>query len=537
MMAHVITYNGEKVPREKTRRIKGTYYKVGNPKVKDSGGCYLLTDATTGKEQYYRINSGLIAWDYEKKEYFVKRASSEVVKGIVKMEGGVAEEGYFTYNPAKNCILSGGDVSSSPLSPTDTYVLDEEVLDKRVYKESTIDGKFYDRKKMPASFFRPGTTNPRIRHSKFPYLYLPTDRYNFKEYPNSLLDTLEKNKREYTEPTPVAAELSELIGDLSFGFEAETFRGHVPERYLFQNGIVPLKDGSIEGHEYTSLPLKGARGVQTVINFFKILNKYTISNEFCSLHYHIGNVLEKYKSDKEQQLFIIALYILYYRLQDEIWDIFPSYKKDLQYFIRKRGAKDHCQNLKSLGLLDNKIYQDGKVHDVNLTKSFKTLYTFMNDGEAPKVDYWRKRVHCKHDRPKWHILSRYYNINFYNMFFGNSNTVEFRAHSGTTNPHKAMAWLLICIGIVKYAMNNTKKIIECQEKFNLFDIADGYRTKFGEYEEATEFSNFVADYLTEYIQYRKDKFVQSFLNHDMYSDEFKKDNNFSLVVQKRTLIE
>ena len=54
----VITIKGEEVLISKCRKFNKLYYKIGDPKIKDSGDCYLIS------EKYYREETGQIVYNY-----------------------------------------------------------------------------------------------------------------------------------------------------------------------------------------------------------------------------------------------------------------------------------------------------------------------------------------------------------------------------------------------------------------------------------------------------------------------------------------
>ena len=46
----------------------------------------------------------------------------------------------------------------------------------------------------------------------------------------------------------------------TFGLEFETSQGYVPEDVCYRDGLIPLRDGSITGPEYSTVVLKGGEG-------------------------------------------------------------------------------------------------------------------------------------------------------------------------------------------------------------------------------------------------------------------------------------
>jgi len=79
-----------------------------------------------------------------------------------------------------------------------------------------------------------------------------------------------------------------LFEKYSFGFEFETNRGIIPEHRCKELGLIPLRDGSIGGHEYTSIPMRGMDGINLLINQTNELKKFCHIDKECSLHVHFG---------------------------------------------------------------------------------------------------------------------------------------------------------------------------------------------------------------------------------------------------------
>ena len=97
---YVTTINGEELPRNKTKRIIGKYYKIGNPTIKDSGECYLV------ENKFHRFNNGLIEYDYESDRYVLLH-KTHLKLGIVDADkNGGFIEGFFSANITKNVTLT-----------------------------------------------------------------------------------------------------------------------------------------------------------------------------------------------------------------------------------------------------------------------------------------------------------------------------------------------------------------------------------------------------------------------------------------------
>ena len=520
----VITFDGLEVPRSLCRKIKNDFYKIGDINKKDSGGCYNING------RFYRINSGLIVWDYEQEQYILSHG--DLLYGYVDKK----ELGYFTKNKKKNVYIRKNCpiISNTGMHDPGIVCLNEEVAKKNSNFLSLIDGFYYN---LEENF----TKEQKLKSEEYHTLY--SKRYNYGKIPYEGFDSgtysisesvaVENLNKEY-ETSDISinknvGELFKFFNGLSFGYEEETMGGRLPENMLYKYGIVPLRDGSIGGHEYTSIPYRDEKGLQSFVNAFKEgYNKFCYVDQNCSLHYHIGNIFENL-SEREFKLQLIAIYMLYYYIQSELWEIIPPYKRSNDYFKDKKDFKDHCKPLKSLSLVYNKIYRDGGINNEELDKYFNILFRFVNDGIPMNTNNnLVTRRHYKYGQPKWHIDSRYYSINMFNALFSNSRTIEFRAMSPTTNINKALPWLLICVGIIRFAQKYTKEIIMHRTKFYLGDIVEEFRTNFGKGDINESFGNDVANMLHEFISLRREYCMEMYLKKQLYGDEFKADSEFSI---------
>lgn len=518
---HVLAIDGEYYPREECRYISNNYYKIGDIFVKDSGHCYYIEE----RGMFYRYDTGYVVWDYENERY-VYRTSNNLIEGVVDAD---MQLGYFTPNLVKNCIINHSRLGTF-------HCLNENVALANKAVESLEDGKFYVGR--DNSFERAITDLRNIRPGRNRNNYSIAFTYNLEGNPDRERLTIEYNKFN-KQIDDSAIKLFNLLNPYSFGFEAETVGGFVPERYLFQNGVLPLRDGSVSGYEYTSIPYSSAKDVQSFTNFFDILSKYTFVDKMCSLHYHFGNYVSR-EMNQDDRLNIISLYMLYYQLQKEIWNIIPPYKKRPN-FIYEKGGKDHCQDLRDIGLFNNKIYKsEANVDEKELERCFNNIFRLFNDGfPADEKCNIKSRRHIRAGQDKWNIQSRYHSLNLYNLFFSRTYTVEFRAHSATTSKDKAVAWLLICNAILKFAKQNREEIIRAKTKYNLYDVISGFRNNFGEgsTEILTEdYLNFVADYLEDYINIRKEVFLNAYFEYSDYEDlTIANDNKFEFSLKGRNI--
>lgn len=506
----VVTYDGTKANREDCANIKGDFYKIGDPKVKDSGQCYPIESGSGVKR--YRINSGYITWDWEKEEYVIINGS--LANGLT-LEGN----GYFTPNKFKNVYVRSYPFYESAGTARDTTVLclDEKTARSLGATLSTVDGYWYlrgDKRKLNDHryFYR------KVAYDTFDNVYNLADSRQLGE----MINYAKKNK---IKVSPLTVELYKFFNNISFGVEIETSSGRLQDKDLWYYGLLPIRDGSIPNHEYVSIPAYDEQGLEKFVDYMTLLQETCRVDQTCSLHIHLGNVVEQTSNPK---LFLVTLYILYYLIQKEVWDMIPPYKKSTEYLKTKQDFKDHCQDIKSLGLLNYKIYnEDGSLNEEELEKAFNILFTFWNDGYSPdaKCNY-KTRRHVRQGANKWEIKSRYHNINMYNAMFSKSNTIEYRGHGGTTNLDKSLSWLLICVGITRFAMTYSREILTEEIKPSLNKILSEFTTNFGLHNVNEEYATFVSDYLKDYFYTRQNHFNMMYLKNDIYGKEFAEDPQY-----------
>lgn len=298
-----------------------------------------------------------------------------------------------------------------------------------------------------------------------------------------------------------------LMGGKTFGIEYEAVNGAVPSPMLGVLGLTALTDGSIgrNNYEFTTIPLKGVKGLEAVREQCKHLSKHTEVTSNCALHIHIGNVV----NDK---ITFVALFALMHRLQDEIYAMNPYYKQHEVAVMRKN--KEYSRHLPNVGLHRNKIFQSKSSEEFNsrLNAWHKQLFEYFACAEEGQ-DHNRGGRKDENLRTvwgqKWHCPTRYYWANFINYLFSKTGTVEFRVHEPSTNFTKVTTFLLLCVSLIRYAENNVEKILKYEDKITLDDVVESIRTNFtgkpigrsfGEY------CNSVTDYMHKYIQSREDFF-------------------------------
>lgn len=221
----------------------------------------------------------------------------------------------------------------------------------------------------------------------------------------------------------------DLINKYSFGLEIETCGGLLAQHECVELGLIPLRDGSIRGHEYTTIPMIGEAGVNLLMNQFKLLSERCSIDKECSMHVHFGN----FKLTEEN---LVSLYNVLYIIQDELGQLFHQ---DIYNTGRyKSSHKDYCKKFKGL------------------VNSIDELYSRLSDGNGTwGGDFYDPHPLDPNKNRKWDNSCRYYFCNLINALFGSGpKTVEFRLHTPTLNYSKAINWLFICMAILEYAENH-----------------------------------------------------------------------------------
>lgn len=282
------------------------------------------------------------------------------------------------------------------------------------------------------------------------------------EYRNKVAKLLAPEKQ--LNKNPKLLQLSALLQSHTFGVEIETMSGLPPVVALSRFGITTLRDGSINGpnpREYVTVPLSGYRGLQNLKNGAELLQSYCKVNLSCSLHINFGNL----PSDKD---FAVALYILYYRIQEDILDIFPEYLRDPVSIGNKR--QNYADRLPTIAPDRRKLSVYSHEELVNLLYArIAAFYTGepVSENFEGKDDYaWGAQ--------SWHCSSRYVALNMLKFFHKEkTRLVEFRVHPPTTDPNKILTWLAICAAIIRYANNHKEELVNSvrdRSKFLLIDV-------------------------------------------------------------------
>lgn len=217
---------------------------------------------------------------------------------------------------------------------------------------------------------------------------------------------------------------AKYLEDRTFGLEFETSCGFIPQEECFKNGLIPLRDGSITGLEYTTVVLKGNDGLNMLHQQLEQLKKHCEFDKECSLHIHFGNF-----PVKERKIFI--LYNVALLFEKAIKKYVPKYTFRTRLY--KASRKDYCKELKYK-------YQNFK----DLYRAFANQPYFGNLFQPHPNDIERIQ--------KWRISTRYYWLNLINMLcYDGPKTVEFRLLRPSFDEKKIIYWMLLLNCVLKYS--------------------------------------------------------------------------------------
>jgi len=473
----VKTFDGTTASRNKCRFIKGEYYEINKQ-------CFLI------KDKWYRINSGYIIFNYTKKQWILK-AESSLAYGVVSYDfyDKALVFGYFEHDMFKSVGLM--------LNKTLYPVMDYRILPSNLFVEYRAKGHF-----VPISDYNPNADSvPKIAFNNHNYgIALP---YNFKRFDQEILNNISKGAYDKlnlsidTFKNNVSRYALNVIGDLTFGFEFETNLGMIPWYKLLQDGLVPLRDGSIRGIEYATIPLGGIEGIKILEKATTDLKDYTIISNQESLHLHIGNLPKK-----DYKKFIARLFAICCVIEKEIYSMFPEFSAQTSKF--KERKKDYNMPL------------NRSIASIDQDKCFNNLAMFL--AESDKYGgLGTAHPNDTNEDHKWNVNTRYYWCNFIPALFGNTPTIEFRLHVPTFNMVKIINWLVICSSIIKYAdrIKNTDITPEELKGITLKDILHKEIRN-------SKFKSYIFDYINKRKSF-------SFENDPTGSEEIKNDNvNFDI---------
>jgi hypothetical protein len=439
----VITPLGNTELAQDCRLINGNYYKVGDPLIENSGDCYLV------KNKYRILGVDSIVYNFTINSYDV--LTPHLTKGIVRVnEDGSLVEGYFKQEETLSVItLENGEQK---------LLFDADSLkNNNFYRERLADGNFYHISRLQAREFGRIST-PRSEYKTS----LPYDSKglisHYSEIYNNLYDgVISEDIKKY----------GNVLEDLSFGLEFETVKGFIPKRITDRVGLIPLRDGSISGIEYVTIPLRGEKGLQTVVDQLEILNEKTTFDDTCSLHLHLGNI----PRTKE---FILAFFKFTCEIQDEMFSYFPIYKK-YNFGLKNKNYSAPYPAYSLVSKLDTQITP------TNIDQNFNVLYQYLSEGQSfnevgCNLDNVSVHPRDPQGSQKWNVHTRYHIHNLIPLIFGNKTTIEFRIHTPTYDIDKIISFILLNSILVNFVKKYQNQILEDKNFFDgrkgIFSIID-----------------------------------------------------------------
>ena len=214
----------------------------------------------------------------------------------------------------------------------------------------------------------------------------------------------------------------------TFGLEFETAGGLIPQHRLYELGLIPLRDGSISGVEFSTVVLKGNSGLNLLKQQVEELDKHTIFDKDCSLHIHLGN----FELTEEVLLTVNNLFCC-----SDISRYLPPYTFSTHMY-KTNKEKNYCE-------FNNKYM------------SFQGMYLDLV-GRNFYGDFTQPHPKDLNGTRKWNIRSRYRAVNFINaLCYAGPKTIEYRMLRPTYNFSKMLGWLFIYGAFIKYAERNQGK--------------------------------------------------------------------------------
>jgi hypothetical protein len=488
---YITTINGEELPISKAKKFTNGYYKIGDVNVENSGDCYKIND------KFYRYETGQVIFNYSEKKY--QLYSNAIILGLVENNN----LRYFNRNEENKIPVTLED-------GTKTFAINEEVLKKnKNYRERLITGDYLHISLLKATDFNkilPPQSNYKTS--------LPYDSKGITDKHLDMYNHLYDSKINYE-----VESVGNFIEPLTFGLEFETIAGFVPERVTKRLGLIPLRDGSISGLEYVTVPLSGKKGVQTVIDICEELEYRTIYDNSCSLHLHIGNI-------PRTPEFILAFLKTSSWLQDDIFSLFPLYKKYNMGIKNKNYSKPY-----NIFEIFNEL--DPIIDKSNINKNFDVLFKFLTSNSKKFADYGEDLRNVEshpfdtNSNQKWNIKTRYFLHNFIPLIFGNKQTIEFRIHTPTFDSYKILMFLILNTILIKFTQKHQDDILKDPCFFKKINIAYGDKstlTNLIKFFISNEFNisntlSKIFSYLIDYVRFRKHKVEELTRNGNIIFDE------------------
>lgn len=215
----------------------------------------------------------------------------------------------------------------------------------------------------------------------------------------------------------------------TFGLEFETAGGLIPQHKLYELGLIPLRDGSITGIEFSTVVLQGNEGLNLLKQQMKLLDTFTIFDKDCSLHIHLGGF--PLRGDV-----LLAVNNIFFN-------------SDIRCYVPELTFSTH-------------MYKSNKeknycAYNVKY-ETFEMMYRHLVERDF-YGDFKQPHPKDVSGTRKWNVKSRYQAVNFVNaLCYDSPKTIEYRILRPTYNFDKILGWLFIYAAIIKYAEQNKTKV-------------------------------------------------------------------------------
>lgn len=481
----VKTISGENHIKNKCRLINGDYYLIGDTNIENSGDVFLIDT------RYIRLNTNRLIFDNSDNTYKLKNNS--FIKGIIKFNKDEPVYGYFSKQPYNVYISLKTGIIHNCIS---------KKIIPLSYREHRGSGYYFHITVMSVEEFNQLEIVDRVIKEALPY--------DSKGITESYVQNYDKNYNPLI--CDSVKKYSNILKNYTFGFEFETTKGILNASKLKELPLIPLRDGSISGLEYVTIPLKEAKGLQSLINCVSELKKRTEYDVSCSMHLHIGGI-------PRTPSFILAFWKFISRYQNEIFEMFPLYKK-YNFDVKRKNYS------KPLPVEKLNLYLDSVIDDNNVNKNFNVLFKYLSEGDDfNNYDNDLKNVKFHHRDPngnqKWNIKNRYYFTNLIPLIFGNKQTIEFRIHTPTYDINKIINFLIMNIAIINVVSRFEKQILQN----NFKEIFEKKFASFLSYY-LQNYNTNIRDEISRYVNVRKEQTYfhnsQGKINYNEDSLKFRK---------------
>lgn len=421
-------------------------YTVGDPKIFNSGEIYPIKGLS---DEIVYVFADMLIYDYDIMEYVHVSKIDEIRSDCMIPASFISESGYtmkvFTYG-LRYPILREKMTTTVRLSPLQymkinvpsiefvNYYLNED------YALTEIDGEYFIHSKgyMPLEY---SVEKFHFTEDYYPYRYRLND---LRDYVFPL------RTEEFERMTKINGVLP-LLDRHTFGLEIETCSPlYFNVKKFMDAGIYALRDGSINGYEFTTIPLKGS---VELLYSLSVFDEWVHSNEGvslsdynCSFQLNIGNIIDKFDSKRDA---VVHIYSAFYKLQSQFLSHFAPYKREPSYFRARGSGTDHCRPLPE-------IYND---------RSFNEKYHFIEQVYMVEdgTDMYDENTE------KWNEQARYRALNLRPLLLGN-DYMEIRLHSHTTNVSEMFMYCVFWSTFIEYVSQNKNIVIDQDRKLHLKTI-------------------------------------------------------------------